>query len=233
MKKKDFKVSRRQILKAGFYGGAGMMLPLRFLPAKAFADPAAFGLSDPALQPKFVEFAPNALDPGFLFKDLNENGGPAQRPNFSLRAGQAVQETGLINPKNGRRLKTTIWGYGSDTVTWPGQTIQVMSTSAGGADETVVRWENELQGKKHLLPVDTSLHWCYSLHGPSSATVSITDSLASKKTGCRSSPISTAETANSSSTATRSFSTAPMENSEGSPMGFCAWWLYQYVPLQQ
>jgi len=169
MKKKDFKVSRRQILKAGFYGGAGMMLPLRFLPAKAFADPAAFGLSDPALQPKFVEFAPNALDPGFLFKDLNENGGPAQRPNFSLRAGQAVQETGLINPKNGRRLKTTIWGYGSDTVTWPGQTIQVMSTSAGGADETVVRWENELQGKKHLLPVDTSLHWCYSLHGPSSA----------------------------------------------------------------
>jgi FtsP/CotA-like multicopper oxidase with cupredoxin domain len=126
-------------------------------------------LSDPTLQPKFVELAPNALDPGFLFKDLNVNGGPAQRPNFSLRARETLQETGLINPMNRRRLKTKVWGYGADTVSWPGQTFQVMSTSAGGADETLVRWENELQGTKHLLPVDTSLHWCYSLHGASSA----------------------------------------------------------------
>jgi FtsP/CotA-like multicopper oxidase with cupredoxin domain len=165
MIKKPFSLTRRQVLKAGLIGGAGMMLPLRFLPRKAFGEPAAAGLSDPALQPKFVEFAPNALDPGFLFKDLNVNGKPAHKPNFSIRASQTVQETGLIDPKNGRRLKTTLWGYGSDTVTWPGQTIQVMSVSAGGADETVVRWENELQGKQHLLPVDTSLHWCYALHG--------------------------------------------------------------------
>ena len=78
MKKKPFSLTRRQVLKAGLIGGAGMMLPLRFLPRKAFGEPAAAGLSDPALQPKFVEFAPNALDPGFLFKDLNENGGPVQ-----------------------------------------------------------------------------------------------------------------------------------------------------------
>jgi FtsP/CotA-like multicopper oxidase with cupredoxin domain len=178
MKKKLFKMSRRQVLKAGLAGGAGLMLPLRFLPAKAFAadacDPSILdcmrtGLSDPSLQPKFVELAPNALDPNFLFKDLNENGGPVQQPNFSLRVRETVQETGLINPSNGRRLKTKVWGYGADTVSWPGQTFQVMSTSDGGADETVVRWENELQGKKHLLPVDTSLHWAYSLHGASSA----------------------------------------------------------------
>jgi FtsP/CotA-like multicopper oxidase with cupredoxin domain len=168
MKKKQFKMTRRQVLKAGMIGGAGMMLPLRFLPRKAFGEPAAAGLSDPALQPKFVELAPNALDPAFLFKDLNENGGPAQKPNFSIRARQTRQETGLIDPNNGRRLKTDVWGYGSDTVTWPGQTIQIMSTSAGGADETVVRWENEL-GNKHLLPVDENLHWAYSLHGASSA----------------------------------------------------------------
>ena len=39
MKKKKFnpKVTRRQVLKAGMVGGAGLMLPLRFLPAKAFA----------------------------------------------------------------------------------------------------------------------------------------------------------------------------------------------------
>jgi spore coat protein A len=134
-------------------------------------DPAAAGLSDPALQPKFVELAPNALDPGFLFKDLNQNGGPAQKPNFSIRVSETVQETGLIDPRNNRRLKTTVWGYGMNTVSWPGQTFQVMSSlnGNGGADETVVRWENKLQGERHLLPVDTNLHWCYSLHGDSSA----------------------------------------------------------------
>ncbi|NIO11593.1 MAG: multicopper oxidase domain-containing protein [Deltaproteobacteria bacterium] len=166
---KKMQLTRRQFLKASAIGGAGMMLPLRFLPRKAFGVPAAAGLSDPALQPKFVELAPNALDPGFLFKDLNENGGPAQKPDFSVRLRNIVQETGLIDPRNGRRLKTKLFGYGNDTPSWPGQTIQVMSTSADGADETVVRWVNELQGKKHLLPVDTSLHWAYSLHGASSA----------------------------------------------------------------
>jgi len=137
-------------------------------PAQVRAARAAVGLSDPFEQPKFVEYAPNALDPSFLFKDLNQNGGPAQQPNFSIRARKTVQQTGLVDPRNGRRLKTEVWGYGGDTVSWPGQTIQVMSTSASGADETVVRWENELPNK-HLLPVDTSLHWAYSLHGASSA----------------------------------------------------------------
>jgi FtsP/CotA-like multicopper oxidase with cupredoxin domain len=136
---------------------------------RAAAQPLAAGLSDPALQPKFVELAPNALDPAFLFKDLNEGGLPAHKPNFSLRVRQTTQSTGLIDPRNGRRLRTDVWGYGSDTVSWPGQTFQVMSTSAGGDGETVVRWENELTGKSHLLPVDTNLHWAYSLHGASSA----------------------------------------------------------------
>ena len=157
--------SRRKFLKIGGATIAALMVSSKFRHAhRALAVPAAAGLSDPALQPKFVELAPNALDPGFLFKDLNQNGGPAQKPNFSIRAAATSQETGLIDPKNGRRLKTNVWGYGSDTVSWPGQTIQVKSTSAGGAAETVVRWENEL-GNKHLLPVDTSLHWAYSLDG--------------------------------------------------------------------
>jgi FtsP/CotA-like multicopper oxidase with cupredoxin domain len=162
-------MTRRQVLKAAMIGGAGLMLPLRFLPRKAFGVPLAAGLSDPALQPKFVELAPNALDPGFLFKDLNQNGRPVQKPNFSIRVAPTTQQTGLIDPRNGRKLKTKLFGYSNESVTWPGQTIQVMSTSAGGSAETVVRWANELQGQKHLLPVDTNLHWAYSLHGASSA----------------------------------------------------------------
>jgi hypothetical protein len=37
MKKIQFKMTRRQVLKAGLAGGAGLMLPWRFLPARAFA----------------------------------------------------------------------------------------------------------------------------------------------------------------------------------------------------
>jgi spore coat protein A len=172
------RLSRRDFMKlSGLGAGAAALAgPMRVLPGVTGVTapvrsyvPLAAGLSDPALQPKFMDLVPNALDPGFLFKDLNQNGGPVQKPNFSLRVRQTSQATGLIDPKNGRKLKTNVWGYGADTVSWPGQTFQVMSTSAGGTDETVVRWENELQGKSHLLPVDTNLHWAYSLHEDSSA----------------------------------------------------------------
>lgn len=163
-------ITRRDFLKLSAATGAGTLLAskYRFL-ERVLAEAAREGLSDPALQPKFVELAPNALDPGFLFKDMNEDGRPAHKPNFRIRARETLQETGLIDPRNGRKLKTRVWGYGANTVSWPGQTFQVMSTSAGGRDETVVRWINELQGKEHLLPVDTNLHWAYSLHGASSA----------------------------------------------------------------
>lgn len=168
MKKKRITMSRRQILKTGVFAGAGMMLPWSFN-RKAYAQMLSYGLSDPALQPKFVNAVPNALDPSFLFKDLNQNGRAAGKPNFKIKAKEVIQETGLINPDNGNILKTKVWGYGDKTVTWPGQTIQVMSSSAGGADETFVAWSNALSDNKHLLPVDTNLHWCYSLKGMSSA----------------------------------------------------------------
>jgi FtsP/CotA-like multicopper oxidase with cupredoxin domain len=128
---------------------------------RILAAPAAMGLSDPALQPKFVNNVPNALDPGFKFM-----------PNpITGQYGVSIRETnnhytGLIDPKNGRLLKTTVWGYGDERgPTWPGRTFEVQS----GTGSTLVRWANELQGKKHLLPVDTNLHWAYSLHGASSA----------------------------------------------------------------
>ncbi len=163
-------IRRRDVLRLGALGVAGAAVPgFAVRGRRALAVPLASGLSDPLTQPMFVEPAPNALDPAFLFKDLSEKGRAAHKPNFSIAVRQGVQETGLVDPRSGRRLRTRIWGYGDRTVTWPGQTIQVVSASAGGADETIVRWTNGLQGKKHLLPVDENLHWCYSLHGPSSA----------------------------------------------------------------
>ncbi len=50
-------------------------------------------------------------------------------------------------------------------MTWPGRTFEVQH----GVPTTVL-WENNLFGRngkplEHLLPVDTSLHWAYALHG--------------------------------------------------------------------
>jgi len=129
---------------------------------RALAASAKVGLSDPALQPKFANPVPDALSPGFIYQ-------PDKHGRYKVQVGATIQETGLIDPATGIPLQTPVWGYGaqSDGVfTWPGRTFQVKSVSAGGPPETEVIWANALNGvTQHLLPVDTSLHWCYSLPG--------------------------------------------------------------------
>jgi FtsP/CotA-like multicopper oxidase with cupredoxin domain len=138
-------------------GGARSVGALR-----AFALPAAAGLSDPALQPKFINPVPDALAPGFIYQ-------PDKKGRYKIKAGQAVQYTGLVDPTTNLALPTPIWGYGDQKdkfISWPGRTFQVKSVSAGGPPETQVTWANALDGiTQHLLPVDTSLHWAYALHG--------------------------------------------------------------------
>jgi len=160
--KLNLPLTRRQVLKAGLFTGAGMMVPWRFLPAKAFAAAAATGLSDPALQPKFANPVPDALAPGFIYQ-------PDKKGRYKIKIGPAVQQTGLIDTTTGTPLSTPVWGYGDQkdrVFTWPGRTFQVKNVSAGGPPETEVTWANALDGiTQHLLPVDTNLHWSYSLHG--------------------------------------------------------------------
>jgi spore coat protein A len=100
--------NRRCFLKGTAAVGAGFPLPGLWTGRRVSAMSLADGLSDPALQPKFVEAAPNALDPGFLFKDLNVDRKPVQKPNFSIRVAETVQQTGLVDPTNGRRLDTPV-----------------------------------------------------------------------------------------------------------------------------
>lgn len=160
MKKKkwELKMTRRQLLKAGMIGGAGLMMPLRFLPAKAFAALAATGLSDPAPQPKFVNLVPDALNPGFIYD--------TSMGKIKVAVGQTVQYTGLVGP-GGAQVPTTVWGYGDGkSYSWPGRTFQVQS-----GQPLEVKWENRLDKLPHLLPVDTSLHWCYSLPGYTNYTI--------------------------------------------------------------
>jgi FtsP/CotA-like multicopper oxidase with cupredoxin domain len=176
-KKFEMKMTRRQVLKAGLYGGAALMLPWRFQLRKAHAVTLVPGLSDPASQPKFAEIVPNALDPGFIF-DTGDS-------EIRVGVGQAEQYTGLVGT-NGTKVKTTVWGYGQVTgsaknprvpglgYTWPGRTFQVRSN-----EPLEVRWENRLGTL--TMPVtsfgrpviDTSLHWVYSLPGYDNFSVDI------------------------------------------------------------
>ena len=165
MKKKfQMKMSRRQVLKAGLFTGAGMMVPWRFFPAKAYASVLAAGLSNPENQPIFQNVAPNAMAASFKYAPKNNK--------LRITAAQTVQMTGLVDP-NGTPVPTTVWGYGENGkgVTWPGRTIE-----RDVADDPLeIKWENKLVDPitgnplPHLLPVDTSLHWAYALHGASSA----------------------------------------------------------------
>jgi FtsP/CotA-like multicopper oxidase with cupredoxin domain len=75
--------------------------------------------------------------------------------------------TGLVAPDGVTPLSTKVWGYGEGGVyTWPGKTFEVSRSS----NPYTVTWNNELVKKNgkpldHLLPVDESLHWCFSLPG--------------------------------------------------------------------
>ncbi len=64
-------------------------------------------------------------------------------------------------------MPTPVWGYGDSSMgyTWPGRTFEVKS-----GEPLEVKWENDLK-VDHLLPVDTTLHWAYSLPGYEQYTI--------------------------------------------------------------
>ncbi len=165
---KKLKLTRRQLLKAGLISGAGMMLPWRWIGGrKVYAVPAAAGLSDPANQPKFVNIVPDALAPGFKYSPFGMGKGGAQR--YRVGVGfNGSHMTGLRNAADTAFVPTPIFGYGQGgAYTWPGMTFEVQS-----GRPAQVEWRNNLSGiAQHLLPVDTSLHWCYSLHGFENRTI--------------------------------------------------------------
>ncbi|MEJ2523763.1 MAG: hypothetical protein P8080_12985, partial [Gammaproteobacteria bacterium] len=134
---------------------------------KAYGAPLQTGLSDPALQPKFQETVPNAVDPGFLFD--------TSKGKIKVAVNQAVQYTGLVAPDGETPVPTTIWGYGAENramgssfYTWPGRTFQVQS-----GVPLEVKWENNLgtlplpvTSLNGRTVIDKSLHWAYSLNTP-------------------------------------------------------------------
>ncbi len=172
MKRRDFlTLSVKAAMAAGFTGA----IPASLLKTHtAHAAILAAGLSDPAAQPLFVNPVPNAMSAGFKFMPNNNK--------LNIIMAQSVQMTGLVGADGLTPVPTTIWGYGDEEsgVTWPGRTIERHVHD----DPLRVKWKNKLfaleddddelefdddEVLQHLLPVDTSLHWAYSLHGASSA----------------------------------------------------------------
>jgi spore coat protein A, manganese oxidase len=168
--------NRREFLalsaRAALALGAASALPGSALRAvRAAADPAAAGLADPALQPLFRELAPNALDPAFRYA-------PARgRHGYRVGMYPVNHETGLV--RGTQRLSTPVFAYGTSPgdASWPGRTFEVPVgqlvnvewqnnlVDASGRPVPHPIWGNAAQSGFTRDVVDTSLHWCYSLHG--------------------------------------------------------------------
>ena len=150
---------RREFLQLTGAAGITATLPCSRWVARARAEGLIDGLSDPALQPKFVEQVPNALDPAFIYD--------TSKGKIKVAVGPTTQQIGLVDG-GGKKLWTPLWGYGDKHLyTWPGRTFQVQS-----GEPLEVKWENRLTDLPYLITnlngepvVDTSLHWAYSLHG--------------------------------------------------------------------
>ena len=160
-KSKNFNLTRRQVLKAGLYGGAALLVPFKWTPkASALVPPSTY--LDPLTQPKFRIEVPNALAPSFKYPKIS-------LPNRDLyRVGtfQTQQALGLVKPGTTTQLNTKLFAYGTTrwNSTYPGRTFEVQSNRPAN-----VLWTNDLYEIRnrritplnHFLPVDETLHWAY------------------------------------------------------------------------
>ena len=175
-----YRASRRDFLKVVGIGVGAGVVATAVAPGytqRAVAAVQAGGLSDPALQPKFVNPVPNALDPSFTFFS------PSGR--YTVAVQEAVQHTGLVGPDGVTPVSTKVWGYGINGPggTWPGMTFVARSGSP-----IEVKWQNKLPIGPYLITgkdntaegfgdystrpvVDTNVHWAYSLPGYQGYTI--------------------------------------------------------------
>jgi len=157
MKKKKFKVTRRQILKAGMIGGASLMLPWKLNLSKAWAQIGGGSLA-PGDVDKFV--LPLVKPPAMpLSPGSNKN-----RDKYKIAVRQFTQR--ILSPGH---PETTVWSYGS--IDFPGTVAQggtfnypAFTIENTWNKSTQVIWKNELVDAMgnylpHLLPVDQTLHW--------------------------------------------------------------------------
>lgn len=153
--------TRREFLGMTTGLGAGLVLPLSFLSKTAYAQ--NIPLLDPLSQPKFVNPLPNPLAPAYIFQASGAD--PASGlPLYDIRAEQITHDAGLVDPASGRKLLTTMWGYGTPTqpAVYPGYSFNLRTGQAVKA-----RYSNMLHGVSYPanVPVDQTLDWADPLNG--------------------------------------------------------------------
>jgi spore coat protein A len=157
MRKKYFKMTRRQVLKAGMIGGAGLMLPWKLRMPKAWAQ-----IPGGSLAPGDVsKFTLPLVKPPAMPGDFKNN-----KDQYRIGVRQFSQR--ILSPEGGLP-QTTVWSYGDirnkkhmfdgGTFNYPAFTIE-----ASWNKTTQVQWRNELMDARgnylpHILPVDPTLHW--------------------------------------------------------------------------
>lgn len=152
-------LTRRNFLGMTTALGAGLVLPMSFMSKKAFAQSAP--LLDPLSQPKFVNPLPNPLAPNYIFKSSGTDAASGL-PLFDIRAQQITHDAGLVD-STGRRLTTTMWGYGtpSQPAVYPGYSFNLRKGNSVKA-----RYSNKLDGISYPtdVPVDQTLDWADPLN---------------------------------------------------------------------
>ena len=145
MRKKFFNLTRRQLLKAGMIGGAGLMLPWKFKMPNAWAQ-----IPGGSLAPGDVsKFTLPLVKPPAMPGDFKNN-----KDQYRIGVRQFTQR--ILSPEGGLP-ETTVWSYGDirnrkhmfdgGTFNYPAFTIE-----ASWNKTTQVQWRNELidaNGRRH------------------------------------------------------------------------------------
>jgi spore coat protein A len=153
-------ITRRNFLGMTTALGAGLMLPVSLISKSAYAQ--SLPLLDPLTQPKFVNPLPNPLAPNYTFKPTGVDHASGL-PLFDIRAEQITHDAGLVDPVSGRKLLTTMWGYGTSAqpAVYPGYSFNLRRGQSVKA-----RYSNKLGGITYPtdVPVDQTMHWADPLN---------------------------------------------------------------------
>jgi spore coat protein A len=149
-------ITRRRFIQAAGASSAGLLLPFSSPTAKA----STTALLDPVKQPKFVNRLPNPLAPNYIYRPTQ----PSGTPLYDVRVEETTHYAGLVDPRTGRRLSTSVWAYGTPNqpAVYPGYTFEVRRGQV-----IQVRYTNRLQRETYPadVPVDQTLHWADPLNG--------------------------------------------------------------------
>jgi FtsP/CotA-like multicopper oxidase with cupredoxin domain len=154
-------LTRRQVLKAGLIGAAGLILPIKFATSKAIAQIPG-GSLDPISLPKFV--TPLLTPPQMPRAGILWDPKARKFVDYYEISMKQFQQQILPAPLS----KTTVWGYGPAKALSPKAPMiynaPSLTIEANWNRPVRIKWINDLKdasGKylPHLLPVDPTLHW--------------------------------------------------------------------------